>query len=184
MVEDSIRQYIDDESMAPILGYTGKASSEELTELRKQNPDYSNDAIVGKAGIEQYMELTLQGTDGKETVSVDNLGKVLKIDEDTKVEPVAGDDVQLTIETDWQSAIYQILKQRVAGVLLTKIDAAKTFDYTYVTDASQIRIPIYDVYNALISNSVIDITKFSNEDASDIEKKFICQISTKAAGSF
>ena len=65
-------------------GYTGKASSEELTELRKQNPDYSNDAIVGKAGIEQYMELTLQGTDGKETVSVDNLGKVLKIDEDTK----------------------------------------------------------------------------------------------------
>ena len=56
--------------MAPILGYTGRASSEELTELRKQNPDYSNDAIVGKAGIEQYMELTLQGTDGKETVYV------------------------------------------------------------------------------------------------------------------
>lgn len=179
VVEDSIRLYIDDESMAPILGYTGKASSEELTELRKQNPDYSNDAIVGKAGIEQYMELTLQGTDGKETVSVDNLGKVLKIDEDTKVEPVAGDDVQLTIETDWQSAIYQSLKQRVAGVLLTKIDAAKTFDYTYVTDASQIRIPIYDVYNALISNSVIDITKFSNEDASDIEKNLYAKFQQK-----
>lgn len=179
VVEDSIRQYIDDESMAPILGYTGKASSEELTELRKQNPDYSNDAIVGKAGIEQYMELTLQGTDGKETVSVDNLGKVLKIDEDTKVEPVAGDDVQLTIDTDWQSAIYQILKQRVASVLLTKIDAAKTFDYTYVTDASQIRIPIYDVYNALISNSVIDITKFSNEDASDIEKNLYAKFQQK-----
>ena len=179
VVEDSIRQYIDDESMAPILGYTGKASSEELTELRKQNPDYSNDAIVGKAGIEQYMELTLQGTDGKETVSVDNLGKVLKIDEDTKVEPVAGDDVQLTIDTDWQSAIYQILKQRLACFLLTKIDAAKTFDYTYVTDASQIRIPIYDVYNALISNSVIDITKFSNEDASDIEKNLYAKFQQK-----
>ena len=179
VVEDSIRQYIDDESMAPILGYTGKASSEELTELRKQNPDYSNDAIVGKAGIEQYMELTLQGTDGKETVSVDNLGKVLKIDEDTKVEPVAGDDVQLTIDTDWQSAIYQILKQRVAGVLLTKIDAAKTFDYTYVTDASQIRIPIYDLYYALISNSVIDITKLSNEDASDIEKNLYAKFQQK-----
>ena len=179
VVEDSIRLYIDDESMAPILGYTGKASSEELTELRKQNPDYSNDAIVGKAGIEQYMELTLQGTDGKETVSVDNLGKVLKIDEDTKVEPVAGDDVQLTIETDWQSAIYQILKQRVAGVLLTKIYAAKTFDYTYVTDASQIRIPIYYVYNALISNSVIDITKLSNEDASDIEKNLYAKFQQK-----
>ena len=179
VVEDSIRQYIDDESMAPILGYIGKASSEELAELRKQNPDYSNDAIVGKAGIEQYMELTLQGTDGKETVSVDNLGKVLKIDEDTKVEPVAGNDVQLTIETDWQSAIYQILKQRIAGVLLTKIDAAKTFDYTYVTDASQIRIPIYDVYNALVSNSVIDINKFSDEDASATEKNLYAKFQQK-----
>nr|WP_294667926.1 penicillin-binding transpeptidase domain-containing protein [uncultured Blautia sp.] len=179
VVEDSIRQYIDDESMAPILGYIGKASSEELAELRKQNPDYSNDAIVGKAGIEQYMELTLQGTDGKETVSVDNLGKVLKIDEDTKVEPVAGNDVQLTIETDWQSAIYQILKQRIAGVLLTKIDATKTFDYTYVTDASQIRIPIYDVYNALVSNSVIDINKFSDEDASATEKNLYAKFQQK-----
>lgn len=184
VVEDSIRQYIEDESMAPILGYTGKASSDELAELRKQNPDYSNDAIVGKAGIEQYMELTLQGTDGKETVYVDNLGKVLKIDEDTKVEPVAGNDVQLTIETDWQSAIYQILKQRVAGVLLTKIDAVKTFDYSAVTDASQIRIPIYDVYNALISNSVIDINKFNRTDASDTEKNLYAKFLQKQQSVF
>ena len=119
VVEDSIRQYIDDESMAPILGYTGKASSEELTELRKQNPDYSNDAIVGKTGIEKYMETSLQGTDGEETVTVDNLGKVLKIDTDTRVEPVAGNDTYLTIDSSWQSAIYQILIQRVAGILLS-----------------------------------------------------------------
>ena len=97
VVEDSIRQYIDDESMGPILGYTGKASSEELESLREQNSAYTNDAIVGKAGIEQYMELTLQGTDGKETVSVDNMGKVLKIDEDTKVDPVAGNDVSYAV---------------------------------------------------------------------------------------
>ena len=44
----------------------------------RDNPDYSNDAVVGKAGIEQYMELELQGKDGEETVTVDNLGKVLE----------------------------------------------------------------------------------------------------------
>ncbi|MDO4307739.1 MAG: penicillin-binding transpeptidase domain-containing protein [Eubacteriales bacterium] len=170
VVEDSIRKYIEDESMGPILGYTGKASSEELESLRKQNSGYSNDAVVGKAGIEQYMELTLQGTDGKETVSVDNMGKVLKIDEDTKVEPIAGNDVYLTIDSDWQSAIYQILKQRVAGILLSYISTAKEIDYESITDASQLTIPIYDVYNALVENSVIDITKFDDEDASDTEK--------------
>ena len=73
IVEDSVRKYIDDESVAPILGYTGKASAEELKALKKENPSYSNDAVIGKAGMEQYMELTLQGTDGQETVYVDNL---------------------------------------------------------------------------------------------------------------
>ena len=39
-----------------------------------------------------------------------------------------------------------------------------------VKDASQISVPIYDVYNALVANSVIDIEKFNDPDASDIEK--------------
>ncbi|MDO4339299.1 MAG: penicillin-binding transpeptidase domain-containing protein [Eubacteriales bacterium] len=179
VLEDSIRVYVDDESMGPILGYTGKASSEELEELRKKNPDYSNDAIIGKAGIEQYMELTLQGTDGEETVSVDNLGKVLSIDEDTRVSPVAGNDVYITIDKDWQSGIYQILKQRVAGILLANVTATKEFDYDSVNDANQVQIPIYDVYNALVENSVIDINKFDDEDASDTEKNLYAKFQQK-----
>lgn len=178
IVEDSVRKYIDDASMGPILGYTGQASSEELEELRQKNPDYSNDAVIGKSGIEKYMETSLQGTDGEETVTVDNLGKVLKIDDSTRVEPVAGNDTYLTIDSSWQSAIYQILKQRVAGILLSKIEASKTYDFS-VNDAAQIKIPIYDVYNALIANSVIDINKFSDANTSDTEKKLYAKFQQK-----
>ena len=138
--------------LGPLLGYTGKASSDELADLKKQDPKYSNDAVIGKAGIEQYMEMDLQGTDGQETVTVDNLGKVLKIDSGTTIEPQAGNDVYLSVDSDWQAAIYQILKQRVAGILLNKIEAVKEFDYEAEQDASRIVVPIYDVYNALISN--------------------------------
>ena len=179
VVEDSVRKYIDDVSMGPILGYIGKASAEELASLRKKNPDYSNDAIVGKAGIEQYMELTLQGTDGKETVTVDNLGKVLKLDENSIIVPKAGNDVYLTIDSEWQKAIYQILKQRVAGILISKIDASETFDYESIRDASQITVPIYDVYNALVSNSVIDINDFDDVDASQVEKNLYSKFQKK-----
>ncbi len=179
VIEDSVRQYIDDESMGPVLGYTGRASAEELETLKKENPDYSNDAVIGKAGIEQYMEQFLHGTDGQETVKVDNLGKVLKIDENTIVPPVAGDDVYLSIDSDWQSAIYQILKQRVAGVLLTRIENTKKFDFDGVKDASQISVPIYDVYNALVANSVIDIEKFNDQDASDTEKNLYAKFQQK-----
>ena len=179
IVEDSTRKYVDDESMAPILGYTGQASSEELETLRKDNPDYSNDAIVGKAGIEQYMELDLQGKDGEETVTVDNLGKVLDIDSSKTIDPVAGNDVYLTIDSDWQKSIYQILEQRVAGIVLSKLTPNKSYDYEAEKDASKITIPIYDVYNALIANSVIDITKFRNDDASDTEKNLYAKFQQK-----
>lgn len=179
IVEDSTRKYVEDESMAPILGYTGQASSEELENLRKDNPDYSNDAVVGKAGIEQYMELELQGKDGEETVTVDNLGKVLDIDDSKTVDPVAGNDVYLTIDSDWQKSIYQILEQRVAGIVLSKLTPDKSFDYEAEKDASKITIPIYDVYNALIANSVIDINKFSDADASDTEKNLYAKFQQK-----
>lgn len=179
VLEDSSRQYVEDESMGPLLGYTGKASSDELADLKKQDPKYSNDAVIGKAGIEQYMEMDLQGTDGQETVTVDNLGKVLKIDSGTTIEPQAGNDVYLSVDSDWQAAIYQILKQRVAGILLNKIEAVKEFDYEAEQDASRIVVPIYDVYNALISNSVIDIDKFSNQNASDTEKNLYAKFQQK-----
>ena len=51
VLEDSSRQYVDDESMGPLLGYTGKASSEELADLKKQNSKYKSSAVIGKAGI-------------------------------------------------------------------------------------------------------------------------------------
>ena len=70
ITEDSIRVYDEAESFASIIGYTGKADSEELESLRDQGYDYSTDAVVGKAGIEKEMETKLQEKDGSETVSL------------------------------------------------------------------------------------------------------------------
>ena len=64
---------------------------------------YTNEEMIGKTGIEQYCESYLRGTNGLETMYVDNLGKVLKIDDSTRVEPVAGNDTYLTIDSSWQS---------------------------------------------------------------------------------
>ncbi len=167
--EDTIRVYKDAEVFSSILGYTGKISSEELTTLKEQNEKYNSNSIVGKTGIENVMETTLQGSDGSKTVYVDNLGKVTETDENSVVEPTAGNDVYLTIDKNLQIAAYKILEQRIAGVLVSVIIDEKTFDKKSVDDSSDIRIPIYDVYNALIGNSVIDTSHFTSDDASDNE---------------
>jgi penicillin-binding protein 2 len=169
IVEDSIRTYTDPEAFASIIGYTGKASSEDLAELQSKDSKYSSSSIVGKSGIEKVMETTLQGSNGQQTVYVDNLGKVLEVDQSSVIEPQAGNDVYLTIDKDLQIAAYQILEQRIAGILQSVIIDARKFDKTSVTDTADIRIPVYDVYNALINNSVIDTSHFTSTDASPNE---------------
>ncbi len=167
--EDSIRVYDDAEAFSSLIGYTGKADAEELENLRDQGYDYSTDAIIGKTGIEQLMETQLQGKDGFETVFVDNVGKVLDIDEDSRVEPEAGNDVYLTIDKDLQKVAYDVLEQTIAGILVQNIVNTKEFETTS-EDTSDVRTPIYDVYNALIENGVLDISHFKEEDATQLEK--------------
>ena len=102
IAEDTIRKYTDAVYFSQILGYTGKVSTEELEELQKQDSSYTQSDIVGKAGIEQTMETTLQGKKGSETVYVDSLGKVIETSD--RKEPVAGYDVYLSIDKDLQEA--------------------------------------------------------------------------------
>lgn len=179
VMEDSVRVYHDSEYFSSIIGYTGKISSEELEELQEEDPDYNTNSIVGKTGIEQVMETTLQGTDGSETVYVDSLGKVLEIDEESRQEPVQGNDVYLSIDKDLQIAAYQILEQRIAGIIVLNLSPIKEFEADENTDTSAIPIPIYDVYFALINNSVLDINHFSAEDASETEKSIYARFKQK-----
>lgn len=167
IAEDTIRKYVDSVYFSQIIGYTGKVSTEELTELQEEDDSYTQTDIVGKAGIEQTLETTLQGKKGSEIVYVDNLGKVIETSD--RKEPVAGQDVYLTIDKDLQEAVYHILEQKLAGILLAKISNIKEYTPRENASRSDIVIPIYDVYYALINNSVIDISHFSSPDAGEAE---------------
>lgn len=165
IAEDSVRRYKDSYYFAHIIGYTGKISQDELDLYKTKDSSYKLTDMVGKAGIEQEMETQLQGKKGSETVYVDNLGKVIEVAEST--EPVAGNDLYLTIDMELQKAAYDIIEQKLAGILYSNILNVK--EYT-PRSSSDIRIPIDDVYFALINNNVIKIQEFEEEDAGETEK--------------
>lgn len=180
VIEDNIRKYVNSEYFSQILGYTGKISEDEYLSLnnqeitaenerttRKRN-DYTLTDMVGKAGIEQTMETYLQGVKGHETIYVNNLGKV--IESTNLVDPIAGNDVHLTIDHDLQVATYNILEQKLAGILLSKIINVKNYTPPEDPSASQLKIPIDDVYFALFNNNIIDIHHFTDADAGENEK--------------
>ena len=166
--EDSVRVYAGGESCAPVLGYTGLISSEELEEMEGEG--YTSNSVIGKAGMEQYLNDVLQGKDGKQEVYVDNTGRVtqdLGVTEETR----AGKDIYLTIDLELQQKTYEMLEQNIKEILLENLINAKTFDKTAVKDAVEIKIPVYDVYIALMNNGLIDTAHFQEDEAADTEKK-------------
>lgn len=164
----SLRTYADSKYFANIIGYIGKPDQDELDMLKEQNEDYDANDLVGKAGLEQYMETELQGKKGQRTIYVDSVGNVLEVESETQ--PESGHDLYLTIDKDLQIAAYNILEQRLAGVLVSKIQNIKQYVPGAHSSAMSIVIPIYDVYYALIQNHIIDTSHFTADDATDLER--------------
>ncbi|MCR4689977.1 MAG: penicillin-binding protein [Lachnospiraceae bacterium] len=169
VAEDTIRKYVDSVYFSHLIGYIGKISTDEYEQLSEENGGYVLTDLVGKAGIEQYMETTLQGKKGKEIIYVDNLGKVIETSQRT--EPTTGNDVYLTIDKNLQKAVYHLLEQKIAGILISKLQPIKEFELGENESSSHIQIPIYDVYFALFNNSVIDLSHFTHEGAKETERK-------------
>lgn len=166
IAEDTVRKYVDSVYFSHLLGYTGKISQDELAELSLENNTYAATDTIGKAGIEQVMETKLQGKKGSEIMYVDNLGKVIEITERT--EPTAGNDLYLTIDKELQKAVYNILEQKIAGILVSKLDNTRPGQ---ARSSAGVRISIYDVYYALINNNIIDISHFEKNTAQPVEQE-------------
>ncbi len=165
--EDTIRKYNYSKYMSQIIGYTGKIDRDELAELQVQDDEYDLNDTVGKSGIESSLELALQGTKGRETVYVDNVGKEISVTD--HVDPIAGDDIYLTIDKDLQIAATNIIEEKLAAIILAKLQNIKEYKPAENSSSSQIVIPIYSVYFACIENNVIDIDHFYDKYASETE---------------
>lgn len=170
ILEETHRVYNDSKYFAHILGYTGLVTTSDLDNYNtdEDNPIYSATDQIGKTGLESSLEEYLRGTKGYETVSLNSKSQVTEIVE--SIEPVAGNDVYLTIDANLQEACYKLLEKELASILLAKIDNVKSINIDEGADSSSIRIPIYDVYFALIDNYLIDTDHFSAADASELEQ--------------
>ena len=167
--EESLRLYPDSEYFAAILGYTGKISQDEYDSMsEEQKEKYALTDVVGKSGIEQVMDEYLQGKKGEKIVYVNDVGKIL----DSKVitEPEAGNDVYLTIDKDLQITAYKLIEEKLSGIILRKL--SNILDYTRNPngEASDVIIPIGDVYYSFIGNQILDTDHFAKEDATSTEK--------------
>lgn len=170
IAEDSIRKYVDSEVFSTILGYTGQISESEydaLSEEEQENTTKSD--VVGKSGLEKAFDDVLKGTNGETTFYVDNLGNVTETVSTT--EPSAGNDLYLTIDSELQKNIYNLIEEKLAGIILSRLTNTLTYDASSAEDSSDILIPVGDAYYSFIGNYIVDYTEFGDEDAGEAEKE-------------
>lgn len=174
------RVYNDAVPFSSIIGYVGRVQEDQLEELRAEGGDYSANDVVGRTGIEQYMEQDLHGQKGSRTMYVDNVGHIMEIKSET--EPVAGNDVYLSIDRDLQVGIYHLLEQHLAGILASKL-VNEDNPNTENTDSSARRISIKDAYYQLIGNNVLSISHMRSEEASSTEKDIASRLDSYRSSS-
>lgn len=161
------RYYYDSVYFAHILGYTGLINADELESYDDGSNYYNYTDVIGKSGLEKEFESYLSGKKGSEIVAVNSANKVIDVID--RIDPVAGNDIYLTIDSDFQRDIYHIIEKELASILIDKI--RPNLDYgTKGESSSNILTPIYEVYFALINNNIIDINRLNNLDASELEK--------------
>ena len=171
----SLRHYNDAKYFAHVIGYIGAISDEELKERNAElsdNEKYTNEEMIGKTGIEQYCESYLRGTNGSETMYVDNLGKVIETVESKPA--TAGNDVYLTLDLNLQKYCYDTLEDEITSIILTYLTPA----YNVVAEENS-SIPITDVYFGLFNNNIFSLDHMHADDATDTEKVTISAIETQ-----
>lgn len=111
MVESStVREYHTTYG-AHILGYMGAMTDAEWQENQKLG--YSMDADVGKSGFEEAFETYLHGIDGQRLDKVTKEGTIVSQQYLEGKEPVAGNNVETTIDIDLQKVAEDALAERM-----------------------------------------------------------------------
>jgi len=118
---EPLRNYPYGELLFHQIGYVGEIASKEL----EKDDSYFIGDYIGKMGLELYYENILRGTHGIEYIEVDARGKeVGKIAEKRSIPPIAGDDLQTTIDVALTESVAVYLEdyERAACVCLDPKD--------------------------------------------------------------
>lgn len=95
------RKYINKEGFAHVLGYVSYPKKDS-------KGFFYEEEIVGKSGIESFMNDSLKGETGLKLTETDALGNV--IGESELHPPVPGESLKLSIEDEIQAKLYELIK--------------------------------------------------------------------------
>ncbi len=130
--ESILRHYPLNENGSQLFGYVGEISKLEIPKLNEKYKNvlaFEQSDIVGKSGLEEYLEKDIRGADGVSFIQVDAHGRetITEIpniygEQIKNQEPTHGHSAYLTLDRDLQDAAYKAMasRNRIGGVVAMK----------------------------------------------------------------
>lgn len=144
---EALRTYPLGKMFSHILGYIRGITQTELEEYK--NYGYTQNDIIGKEGIEKAFELDLKGKDGKVYYEVDNLGRKVKEVKEKSLNPVAGNNIFLTVDKNLQEKIFNTVEDTLKETIINRLlGKNKAFNFSSK-----------DVLKSMVKNNSISIKK-------------------------
>ena len=112
VVSEPVRQYTESGIAAHILGQVGKINADEYAQLSENGYGYND--MLGKDGLEKYLEPYLRGTDGTQSNKDQINNEEVTLAEN--VPAVPGNRAILTIDSNVQKAAEDALATAVANM--------------------------------------------------------------------
>jgi len=109
-----VRDYKKGKFASHILGYIGKISPSEYTQLKEKG--YYIQDYIGRMGIENVMEGYLKGEHGGMQIQVDSRGYTDKIL--GSKDPVPGSDIYLTIDSALQEKVESVMQDKSGAIIV------------------------------------------------------------------
>lgn len=119
-ITEWVRYYQLGPDFAQVSGYLGQVSEEEVGKVDPVCPEKGPRKLgnwIGRGGLEAFYECQLSGIDGEELVEVDTTGK--RIRTLGKKDPVAGADLQTSIDFSLQKQVAKALGTKKGAVVAT-----------------------------------------------------------------
>lgn len=119
-ITEWVRLYHLGPDFAQVSGYLGQVSEEEVGTVDPVCPEKGPRKLgnwVGRGGLEAFYECQLSGIDGEELVEVDTTGE--RIRTLGKKDPVAGADLQTSIDFSLQKQVAEAMGDKKGAVVAT-----------------------------------------------------------------
>ncbi len=144
-----------------LIGYIGAIDKDALEELNKKaENDYNQNDIVGKTGFESAFESQLRGENGSQVVEANSTGRIVNVLDTT--EPITGNDIYTTIDSNLQKKAYDIIEDSLTTVLINKLSSSSSRD---------INITIQEFFESFIGANNFNANKLYNNTTDEYSKQ-------------